>query len=474
VSSPGRSSARAQQAASSSSPSSSSSCPAPSAGRSPQWTYKRCEVGEWQTLTLGPFEAGVVCEIVRAWYGVKGDPERQIEVTAHVRNRWDAEQGLKLHSFNGLFSDPARLRMKTLCVEYRLSNVRTWDVSRGNFTEGVGTVGLLPVIVTKALSNILGATAAAGGYVMGKAVVSVKRTLGSDSEANVADSEIFQAGFKAWLLTNGIIPSVTYDPGGYGSSDMKQTPLIVANHMCYLDGMVLAAFFGAPKVLAMEGTLKTPLIGHFAEEIGVIEVNRTDKASRTATMEAIVDHVKQWTPGSRPLLLFPEGTTSNGDAILQFKKGAFVPGAPVRPVVLTYTGSWHPANTNFKTSSSGELEQTGDLEWCEQFLGHLIHSMQVRVLCPYLPNEQEQTDAQLYANNVQVIMSEAYERLRTDADRRREEREQNSWQANLQRFTGRLLGGLDNPRSALPPSHGRSRRASGGAGRGEAAPQQPA
>lgn len=407
-------------------------------------------MNEWQTLALGPFEAGVVCEIDHAWYGVKGDPQRQTDVTQLVRERWDPERGLRLQGFNSLFSDPARLRMKTFCIEYRLSNVRSWDVSRGHYTEGVGgTVGMLPVMFTKALTNIVGATVAASGYAVGKAVTVVKRSLSSESEASVADSEIFQAGFKTWLHMNGIFPSVTYDPAGQGSDDMKQTPIIVANHMCYLDGFVLAALFGAPRVLAKEGTLKTPLIGFFAEEIGVIEVNRDDKASRTATMEAIREHVSEWKLGSRPLLLFPEGTTSNGDALLPFKKGAFVPGAPVRPVVLTYTGSWHPANTYFKMTNNGELEPTGDLEWCEQFMGHLVHSMQVRVLPPYMPNEQERSDAQLYANNVQVIMSEAYERLRCDVDRRREEREQNSWQANIQRATGRLLSNLEGA-VALP------------------------
>jgi len=391
---------------------------------------------EWQTLALGPFEAEVVCEIVRAWYGVKDDPARQRDVTQEVRGRWNPDKGLRLAGFNSLFGDPARFSAKTFCVEYRLSNVKSWDVSRGNFTEGAGTVWMLPVMLTKAVTNILGASAAVAGYAAGKTVTMVNKSLSSNSEASVADSQFFQAGFRSWLTMNGIFPSVTYEPAG--SEDMKQAPIIVSNHMCYLDGMVLAALFGAPKVIAMEGTLKTPLIGFFAEEIGVIEVNRTDKASRSATMEAIMNHVREWKPGSRPLLLFPEGTTSNGDAILPFKKGAFVPGACVRPVVLTYTGSWHPANTNFKTTSSGELEATGDLEWCEQFLGHLVHSMQVRVLPPYTPNEQEREDAQLYANNVQVIMSEAYERLRCEVERRREEREQSSWQAGLSRVAGRL------------------------------------
>merc|ERR1712232_652024 len=159
--------------------------------------------------------------------------------------------------------------------------------------------------------------------------------------------------------------------------------------MGYLDGMVLASVFDAPKIIAMQGTISTPVIGHFADAIGVIEVDRSSKESRAATMEAITSHVASWKDGDRPLMLFPEGATSNGDDVREFKKGAFIPGQPVRPVVIAYTGSRNPANTNFKTTSTGEIEPTGDREWTGEFLGHAIHSLQVRVLPPYVPSEEE-------------------------------------------------------------------------------------
>ena len=36
----------------------------------------------------------------------------------------------------------------------------------------------------------------------------------------------------------------------------------------------------------------------------------------------------------RPMLLFPEGTTSNGQMLLPFKTGAFLAGVPVLPVII--------------------------------------------------------------------------------------------------------------------------------------------
>jgi lysophosphatidylcholine acyltransferase/lyso-PAF acetyltransferase len=41
-------------------------------------------------------------------------------------------------------------------------------------------------------------------------------------------------------------------------------------------------------------------------------------------------------PHARPLLLFPEGTTTNGRYLLPFKTGAFLAGEPLRPVVIRY------------------------------------------------------------------------------------------------------------------------------------------
>ena len=36
------------------------------------------------------------------------------------------------------------------------------------------------------------------------------------------------------------------------------------------------------------------------------------------------------------LILFPEGTTSNGTSLLPFRRGAFVAGVPVQPVLIKY------------------------------------------------------------------------------------------------------------------------------------------
>jgi lysophosphatidylcholine acyltransferase/lyso-PAF acetyltransferase len=51
-----------------------------------------------------------------------------------------------------------------------------------------------------------------------------------------------------------------------------------------------------------------------------------------------------------PLLLFPEGTTTNGAFLLPFKTGAFLTGHPVQPVLLRYR--WRRFSPAWETVSA--------------------------------------------------------------------------------------------------------------------------
>ncbi|OLP93026.1 Lysophospholipid acyltransferase LPEAT1 [Symbiodinium microadriaticum] len=124
--------------------------------------------------------------------------------------------------------------------------------------------------------------------------------------------------------------------------------------------------------------------------------------------EAIANHATEWQRGERPLLIWPEGTTSNGQGIKDFKHGAFLPGVPVRPVLIKYTGDWDPSNVSFR-DAKGEMkpaEAYGDRQWVEQFLGHMLHSCTVLICKPYTPSEEEQANPELFKANVHKLMSE--------------------------------------------------------------------
>lgn len=427
-----------------------------------RWSEHECQVKAKEfPLTIGPFSLGRRGEVARAWIASPGGgPAEAADVTQALRRRWCCEQGVYVPSLEELRAEApgAPLTNAVLHVKYRVSCVPSWDVSKGSYTEGIGRLGHLVPMVAKSLANVVGATLAASGYVVAKAGrVDAKRGSGGRAGrgggdasagaganaggggAGIADSDAFLWGFSTWLRLNGIAPSVHYDPTGRDgvrlrwflaqvlapgdlprevapADDMRQTPLIVANHISYLDPVVLVTIFGAPRVIAKAGTLQLPIIGRFAREIGVIEVDRGCRDSRAAALGAIVAHSRGWKPGQQPLLLFPEGTTSNGADLLDFKKGAFVPGMPVRPVVICYTGDWNPASVNFRLTRGGEIAPTTDAEWCGEFLGHLVHSVRVRVLPPYCPSEEERARPELYAANVRELMAEAHAELQREAE----------------------------------------------------------
>ncbi|CAE7527457.1 lpcat1 [Symbiodinium sp. CCMP2592] len=356
-----------------------------------------------------------------------------------------------------------------------------------------------------------------------------------------------------WLYANGIWPTILCESGPYGNdfgplpSDpevrqrmLRATPLIVSNHVSYLDTVVLPWVLEVPKLVAMAEVASWPLFGQLCQELEMIWVDRSNPESRRAakvdaciglqkrifpvqptarTMlvsvppnwkrallvvplqslldvlwygawyyfndsgvypqeywdrvvpwlapfawipmglavsmgepknlrealgfgawigfitfaiyagveltfdpEAIANHATEWQRGERPLLIWPEGTTSNGQGIKDFKHGAFLPGVPVRPVLIKYTGDWDPSNVSFR-DAQGEMkpaEAYGDRQWLEQFLGHMLHSCTVLICKPYTPSEEEKANPELFKANVHKLMSERLNELNDYTERQRE------------------------------------------------------
>ena len=85
--------------------------------------------------------------------------------------------------------------------------------------------------------------------------------------------------------------------------------------------------------VARAGLFDVAIVGRVLRAVGAVGVDRS-AAGSTGAREAIERHVSR---GARwPLLVFPEGTTTNGRGLLRFRSGAFVAGRPATPVVLRY------------------------------------------------------------------------------------------------------------------------------------------
>ncbi|KAG9156931.1 hypothetical protein Leryth_015516 [Lithospermum erythrorhizon] len=110
-------------------------------------------------------------------------------------------------------------------------------------------------------------------------------------------------------------------------------PIVVSNHVSYIEPIFF--FYELfPTIVASESHDSMPLVGTIIRAMQVIYVNRFSQPSR----KQAVNEIKRKASSKRfpRVLLFPEGTTTNGRCLLSFQLGAFIPLYPVQPVVVRY------------------------------------------------------------------------------------------------------------------------------------------
>lgn len=122
---------------------------------------------------------------------------------------------------------------------------------------------------------------------------------------------------------------------------LRRDVVFVANHLSWIDILLLAGKTGSAFVAKAE-LRGVPLVGWLCTLNATIFVSREDRlgvAGQIAAIRAAIDT-------SRPVTIFPEGTTGDGHAVLPFKAallGALDAPAPprirVQPVRIDYGGA---------------------------------------------------------------------------------------------------------------------------------------
>ena len=114
--------------------------------------------------------------------------------------------------------------------------------------------------------------------------------------------------------------------------------LLVSNHLSYLDVLAYASI--APCVfVAKEEVRRWPVFGAFATMAGTIYVNRAHGAANGGAVALIEEALA----AGVPVVLFPEGTSSDGRQVLPFHARFFEPairaGALVTAAAISYASS---------------------------------------------------------------------------------------------------------------------------------------
>jgi len=118
-------------------------------------------------------------------------------------------------------------------------------------------------------------------------------------------------------------------------------PLWIANHLSWLDPMVLMAL-RPMATLAKAEVARYPIIGAASRRIGLRFVDRSDPLSRAAALVRFAQDLRR---GER-LLLFPEGTTTRGEALAPLHAGglraAHRLGVSILPLRLSSPDAHYP------------------------------------------------------------------------------------------------------------------------------------
>eukprot|EP01119_Soliformovum_irregulare_P004321 TRINITY_DN15322_c0_g1_i1.p1 TRINITY_DN15322_c0_g1~~TRINITY_DN15322_c0_g1_i1.p1 ORF type:complete len:435 (-),score=120.43 TRINITY_DN15322_c0_g1_i1:259-1563(-) len=173
-------------------------------------------------------------------------------------------------------------------------------------------------------------------------------------------------------------------------------PIMVSNHITILDPMIYFIKF-LPLMVAKKEIASMFLAGKPLSGCTIL-VDRTDRMSKTNAVTAIKERAKLAESGDgQKILIFPEGTTTNGKALIFFKPGAFVPGLPVQPVCIRYPYKhFNPA-----WITGGPSIYLIVLRASTQLINHA----EIEFLDPYYPSAEERSDPNLYARNVRKVMA---------------------------------------------------------------------
>ena len=186
--------------------------------------------------------------------------------------------------------------------------------------------------------------------------------------------------------------------------EMGDAPvLVVAPHATFIDSIAVAVSGATP--VAKAETANVLLVGKIVVFAQVLLVKREKAESRKNALDQIRRHVFNVRNSighsyRRPLLLFPEGTCTNGKALIHFKAGAFQNGSgvSVQPVLLRF-----PSRPETLTWTWDQ--NYGALTCLWLTLCQFNTRCEVEFLPTYHPSKSEVMDPKLFARNVREVMA---------------------------------------------------------------------
>lgn len=151
-----------------------------------------------------------------------------------------------------------------------------------------------------------------------------------------------QKNIRQWWLQH-VVSIVGLKLTVKGDTKHSQPALWVANHLSWLDIPVIGSEGAA--FLSKAEVRKWPVIGWLGEKGGTVFIKRGGKNASQIASQQVAETIF----GGDNILIFPEGTTSDGTGMKRFHARIFAPAIdhhlPVQPLAIRYLdeqGNDHP------------------------------------------------------------------------------------------------------------------------------------
>jgi lysophosphatidylcholine acyltransferase/lyso-PAF acetyltransferase len=178
----------------------------------------------------------------------------------------------------------------------------------------------------------------------------------------------------------------------------KAQTIVIGPHTALMDSFFITYYF-LPSPISKSVVRDIPVFGSLCIALQTIFVDRESSSTGPYSRKNVIEAMNLRAKDRRfpRMCIFPEGTTTNGNQLMVFKKGAFSSKEPVTPMLLTYP------NKYYNCACAGRNGTDLSLVWC---MFEFFNRMKVTILDAYVPSEEEKNDPDLYAENVRKYMGQ--------------------------------------------------------------------
>lgn len=172
-----------------------------------------------------------------------------------------------------------------------------------------------------------------------------------------------------------------------GAEKLLSSPhLLASNHISWLDIHVINTFKPV-RFVAKSEVRGWPVFGWMAEQLGTVFIRRDSARHARQVVEQMAEVLRV-----ESVCIFPEGTSTTGEAVLPFKpnlfEAAILAPAPVLPMAITYRSR----STGLRSDAPAFIGDMGLLESMSNVIASRDIEVRLSLMEPYLTDKAKNYD----------------------------------------------------------------------------------